>query len=69
MMVNLVQWHAAIGAFSCQSLAIAKHHACKLTKNFVCLFEILLLCWHYFENAYIFLLTLVYIFIFLSAMP
>ena len=37
-----------------------------LTKNFVTLFEVLLFCWHYFESAFIFLLTLVYILIFLQ---
>ena len=37
-----------------------------LSKNFVTLFEVLLFCWHYFESAFIFLLTLVYIFIFLQ---
>ena len=30
------------------------HHVCNLTKNFVSMFEVLLLCWHYFEGAFIF---------------
>ena len=35
-------------------------------QKFICLFEILLPCWHYFESAYIPLLTLIYTFIFLQ---
>ena len=35
-------------------------------QKFICLFEILLPCWHYFESAYISLLTLIYTFIFLQ---
>ena len=31
----------------------------------ICLFEILLVCWHYFESAFMFLLTLTYIFLLL----
>ena len=34
MTVNLVQWHAVIGIFNCQSSAMS-HHVCNLTKNFV----------------------------------
>ena len=37
-----------------------------LTKNFASMFEVLLLCWHYFESAFIFLLTLVYMLIILQ---
>ena len=35
---------------------------CNLSKSLFCLFEVLLVCWHYFESAFIFLLTLTYIF-------
>ena len=41
-------------------------HVCNLTKNFVSMFAVLLLCWHHFESAFIFLLTLVYMFIILQ---
>ena len=34
---------------------------CNLTQNFVSMFEVLLFCWHYFERAFIFLLTLLII--------
>ena len=62
MTINLVQWCAVIGIFSCCSSAISRH-VCNLTKNFVSMFEVLLLCWPYFESAFIYLLTLVYMFI------
>ena len=65
MTVNLVQWRAVIGVFNCRSSAKSSHE-CKLAKNFVSLFEVLLFCWHCFESTFIFLLTLVYIFIFLQ---
>ena len=41
-------------------------HVNNLTQNFVSMFEILLYCWHFFESALIFLLTLVHIFIILQ---
>ena len=62
MTVNLVQWHAVIGIFNCRSSAMP-HHVCNLTQNFVSMFEVLLLCWHYSESAFIYFLTLVYMFI------
>ena len=65
MTVNLVQWHAVISSFNCRSSAMSCH-VCNLTKNFASMFEVLLLCWHYFESAFIFLLTLVYMFIILQ---
>ena len=64
-MVNLLQWRAVIGFFSCLSSAMSCH-VCNLTKNFVSMFGVLLLCWHHFESAFIFLLTLVYMFIILQ---
>ena len=57
-----MQWCAVIGIFNCGSSSMSRH-VCNLTKHFVSLFEVLLLCWHYFESAFIFLLTLVYMFI------
>ena len=53
MTVNLVQWRALIGIFNSWSSAMSCH-VCNLTKNFVSMFEVLLLCWHYFEGAFIF---------------
>ena len=62
MRVNLVQWRAVTGIFNWWSSAVSRH-VCNLTKNFVSMFEVLLLCWPYFESAFIYLLTLVYMFI------
>ena len=62
MTVKFVQWRAVIGIFNCRSSAMS----CNLTKNFASMFEVLLLCWHYFESAFIFLLTLVYMLIILQ---
>ena len=66
MTVSLVQWRAVIGIFNFQGVTIPKNHLCNLSKNLICLFEILLVCWHYFESAFIFLLTLTYIFLLLQ---
>ena len=60
MMVSLIQWFAVIGIFNCQGVTIPKNHLCSLS------IEILLVCWHYFESAFIFLLTLIYIFLLLQ---
>ena len=62
MTVKFVQWRAVIGIFNCRSSAMSRN----LTKNFASMFEVLLLCWHYFESAFIFLLTLVYMLIILQ---
>ena len=63
MTVNLVQWHALIGIFNCRS-SVMSRHVCNLTKNLFSMFEVLLLCWHYFEIALCFILkTLVSMFI------
>ena len=65
MMVNLVFWRAVIGIFNCRRSAKLSCK-CNLNKNFFSLLEVLLFCWHCFESAFIFLLTLVYMFIFLQ---
>ena len=66
MMVSLVQCSAVIRIFNCQGVTIPKNHLCSLSKNLICLFKILLVCWHYFESAFIFLLALTYIFLLLQ---
>ena len=55
MTVNLVQQRAVIGIFNCQGVTFPKNNLCNLPKNLICLFEILLVCWYYFESAFIFL--------------
>ena len=65
MTVKLVQLRDVIGIFNCRS-SVIPHHECNLTQIFVSMFEVLLYCWHYFESAFIFLLTLEYILIILQ---
>ena len=63
MMVSLMQWRAVIGTFNCCFIGLSK--TCNLSKSVTTVFEIVLLFYHYFESAYIFLLTFLYIFSFL----
>ena len=65
MTFSLVQWRAVIGIFNCQKTAISCR-ICNSTKQFVSIFEVLLCSWYYFESAFIFLLSLLYVFIFLQ---
>ena len=65
MMVSLFQWRAVVGIFNSRSSA-RSYLVCNLIKNFVPCFEILLFCWRYFQSAFIILLTLIYIHIFLQ---
>ena len=43
------------------------NYSCNLFKNLIFLIEILPVCWHYFESAFIFLLTFTYIFLLLES--
>ena len=63
MTVNLVQWRAVIGIFNFRSPVMLSYE-CNPNKNLASLFEVLLFCWHCFESAFIFLLTLVYLYLF-----
>ena len=65
MTVSLIQWRAVVGIFNCRS-SVMSNQVNNLTKNFISMFEMLLFCWHYFESAFIYLLTLLYLFTFLS---
>ena len=65
MTVSLAQYRAVIGIFNCRN-AVISCHVSNLNKNLISLFEVLLFCWHYFESAFLFLLTLVYMFIILQ---
>ena len=64
MTVSLAQYRAVIGIFNCRN-AVISCHVSNLNKNLISLFEVLLSCWQYFESAFLFLLTLVYMFIIL----
>ena len=63
MRVSLVQWRAVIGVFNCQILVMSKNCENYLVNKFISLIESLLLLYHYLENAYIFLFTLLYLFV------
>ena len=63
MTVNLVQWRAVIDIFNCRSSVMPSYER-NLNKSLASLFEVLLFCWHCFESAFIFLLTLVYRYVF-----
>ena len=52
MTVSLIQWRTVVGIFNCQFLGLSKN--CDLSRNFITIFEIVLLSYHYFESAYIF---------------
>ena len=63
MTVSLIQWPAIIGTSNCSYVGVSK--TCNLGKNVTTVLEIVLFYYHYFESAYILLLTFVYIFSFL----
>ena len=65
MTVSLFQWRAVISIFNCLSSA-RSYRVYNLIKNFVSCFQVLLFFWHNFERAFIILLTLIYIHIFLE---
>ena len=66
MTVSLAQWRPVLGIFNCRRLAASAKLVLNITNNFDSLLEILFLCWHYFESTFIFLLTLVHLFLFLQ---
>ena len=61
MTVNIAQWRAAVGTFNCR-LITPKGSGNKMRKNLKFVFEILFLCFHYFENTLFSVLALLYIF-------
>ena len=65
MTVSLVQWPAVIGIFNSRCLVIFKSSISRLTKNFGFLFESLFLCFDYLKSTFLFLLTLLHIFVLL----
>ena len=66
MTVSLLQWSALIGIFNCRMSVVSTNCECKLIRNFVTMFEILLLCYYYLESTYLSFLTLLYMFILLQ---
>ena len=66
MMVSLVQWRAVMGVFNCRILVMSKSCENYLVNLFISLIESFLLLYQYFESAYIFLFTLLYLFVLLQ---
>ena len=60
MAVSLIQWRAVIGIFNCFYVGISE--TCNLSYNATAVLEMVLLCYRYFESAYIYLLTFLYFF-------
>ena len=65
MTVSLIQWRAVIGTFNCRFVLRSKSRMCNMSRNLGFLFESLFLCFHYFENTLLSILTLLYVFVFL----
>ena len=65
-MISLVQWRAVIGVFNYRILVMSKNCENYLGNKFISLIESLLLSYHYFESAFIFLSTLLYLFVLLQ---
>ena len=65
MTVSLVQWRAAIDIFNCQSLEMHKNFICNKFKVLVTIVEFLFLCYHYLDNFFFSLRTILYIFLLL----
>ena len=66
MAISLVQWRAVIGVFNYRILVMSKNCENYLGNKFISLIESLLLSYHYFESAFIFLPTLLYLFVLLQ---
>ena len=62
MTVSLVSWRAVIGIFNGRISVMSKNCESHLVNNFTSLIESSLLFYHYFESAYIYLFTLLYMF-------
>ena len=63
MKVSSLQWRAVIGIFNCQMSVVSNNCECKLSRNFITMLEILLLCYYYLESTHMSFLTLLYMFI------
>ena len=65
MTVSLTIWRASVGKFNCHLVLKSKTRVCSMKKNLGFLLESLFLSFHYFENAFLSLLILWYVFHFL----
>ena len=51
MTVSLFQLRVVIGIFNCQVPVAYTNCECKLSRNFITMVEILLLCYYYLQNT------------------
>ena len=63
MTVSLLQWGAVKGIFNCR---VSTKCECKLSRNFITMLEIVLLCYYYLERTDMSFLTLLYMFLLLQ---
>ena len=66
MTVTLFQWRAVIGVFNYRVSVVSTNCEYKLSRNFITMLKILLLCYHYLESTYMSPLTLLYMLIILK---
>ena len=64
-MVSLFQWCAVIGIFNPRVSVVSPNCECRLSRNFITMLEILLLCYFYLEITDMSFLKLLYMFILL----
>ena len=60
-MVSLFQWRAVIVIFNPRVSVVSTNCGCKLSRNFITMLEILLLCYYYLEITDMSFLKLLYI--------
>ena len=60
-MVSLFQWCAVIVIFNPRVSVVSTNCGCKLSRNFITMLEILLLCYYYLEITDMSFLKLLYI--------
>ena len=63
MTVSLFQLPGVIGIFNCRVSEVSTNCEYKLSRNFINMLEVLLLCYYYLRSAYLSFLTLLYMFI------
>ena len=65
-MVSLFQWRAVIVIFNPRVSVVSTNCGCKLSRNFITMLEILLLCYYYLEITDMSFLKLLYIYVYTS---
>ena len=63
MTVSLFQWRAVICIFNCRLSVVSTNCERRLSRNFITMLKILLICYYYFGNTSMSFLTLLYMLI------